>query len=455
MGPAGHPRPAPPADGHAYTDVYRPAAAGLDPGHRELLTGALRAALRLMALTDLDSRPAGGRLPAAIGAEPRPLLEIVARCLDADDPPPPHAAHRHDWPAAADPGSPYGRLAAWVSARLDGDPGTVDIPCELLSEAPPQPVDWPTDVLLRPLAIPDGPVAVLADLAPAGVLDARFAPALRLLDRDLPQVEDYRSFLDRASSQAGIPFVELLIPPLTVMAANAVRRPAYTTWWTGDPDATGYFPQGPRDRAAFLPLSEITLHAVDGRVVANGPHGPIWPVCHSVRVPQAPWDTIRDLLQRASPQDDRRHWRPLYYSLPGWPERRYMPRLTLGGVLVVSPAQWRIPRADLPTRAQSPAQQVRTVHGLRERLRLPRWITVAADPHDDPAVVDLESLHFARLLAELPGTRDTIWAAELLPDPGQAPVRDESVPGHHGGHLAELLFRMDTTTTAAAPAGRP
>src|SRR5260370_6389276 len=43
-------------------------------------------------------------------------------------------------------------------------------------------VDWPADALLRPIAAGDnGPFASLVTLSPAGVLDARFLPALSAL----------------------------------------------------------------------------------------------------------------------------------------------------------------------------------------------------------------------------------------------------------------------------------
>lgn len=93
---------------------------------------------------------------------------------------------------------------------------------------------WPLDCLLRPLPGP-GPVAVLETASPAGVLDARFAGALHTLYGGYDNLQRYQAFLTAVERLSGARFVELLVPPLAGRAANAVRRPVITGWWTGIP----------------------------------------------------------------------------------------------------------------------------------------------------------------------------------------------------------------------------
>ncbi|GAB2923749.1 hypothetical protein GCM10027280_08540 [Micromonospora polyrhachis] len=470
----------------AFVDVYRQPAGDLGRAYASELSELIGQALRVMALAGSDSPATPPALPRALTEKPRRLLDVVAECVEEDDSGfSGHGDHRHDWPVPRDADSGYARLFRWIDARLpngaarvDGDgidlgPATLD-----RCGAPEQPVDWPVDVLLRPIAsrtvsdhsrpvtpvadrsrpvpaIPDhsGPVALLADLAPAGVLDARFLPALRHLGADLPHAEAYRRFLNRLDDLTDVPFVELLIPPMSTMAANAVRRPGYTRLWTGDPDQTGYFPDGARRPTTYLPLSAITLRVTDGRVIAEAEGRQIWPVMHTARVPRPPWDVIRALLLGASPQTDRRAWRPLTHSLPAWPDRNYVPRITVGGGrLVLTPAQWRISRADAGHPDEPLVDRMRTLVRLRHRLDLPRWVTVVTSPHDEPTTVDLESVRAPRVLDRLPAGHPALLVSELLPAPDQLPVRDEATPVD-GGSLAELIFRVPFDTTADAAAG--
>ncbi len=439
----------------AFVDVYRRAAAVMATAHEKQLAADLGLALRLMSLTDLDGSNVRPPIPAALTPEPRPLLDIVADCVNGDVDPNGQAAHRHDWPLARDPESPYGQFISWLDVQLpDRANGTViDISAAALDafDAPEPEVEWPMDFLLRPVAGVPGLSAVLQDLAPAGLLDARFIPALTHFAGEPPHVAEYREFLRSLSALHGVPFVELLIPPLSALAANAVRRPGYTDLWTGDPDLAGYFPAPAESPREHIPLSSITLRSEDGKVVAETQGGRIWPITHSVRVPQAPWEVVRGLLLRASPQADRRQWRPLNYSLPAFPARRHVPRLTVGSGLTVSPAQWLVPRSELPDPADSTLRQARHLHRWRERLGLPRWVHFAADPHDEPAVADLESLSTLRAFAAVPAGTSPLLFTELLPAPGQLPVRAGPATSPTG-HLAELLLRLPPHKLPA-PAG--
>ncbi len=128
---------------------------------------------------------------------------------------------------------------------------------------------WPLDCLLRPMRNAGGPAALLAQCVPAGVLDARFVPALRQFGADLPQVRSYCQFLSDLSGSAGIQCVEVLAPSLSRHAANAVRRPAYTELWTGDPDRSGHFPAGWSTLTATAPESRTPILLTDPRTARS------------------------------------------------------------------------------------------------------------------------------------------------------------------------------------------
>jgi len=250
-------------------------------------------------------------------------------------------------------------------------------------------------------------------------------------------VDWYRGFLARRAAAAGARPVEVLAPPLSVRAANAVRRPAYTAAWTGDPDRAGYLDG---DGLSYLPLSRITLRRDGASVVAEAGGERIWPVRHTARVAAPPWSTVVDLLMLASPQPERTRWRALRYSLTGWPERAFMPRITVGGALVVTPAQWRIPAGSLWRADDRLVDRYAALERLRRRHRLPRVVQVATDPHAEPLTVDLVSPHGLRALDRIVQRgADTVLVRELPADPDRLPVHDEATGA---GCVAELLLRL-------------
>ena len=441
-----------------FVDVYRRATAPLAyAGCLQLQAVALQAVrlLRLMhagaCLEERDPLP-------EVTERPRPVLELVAQRLHAKEQGASETErprHRQDgWPAAAD-GSGYARLLEWMAARAD-DPGGIDITVDLLDalDAPENALEWPMDAMLRVLRPGTGPVAVLDHLAPAGTLDSRFASALAQLHGDVPQTAAYGAFLRELERHTGVAFVELLIPPLSDRAANAVRRPPYTRAWTGDADLDTYCAADGAAPPRYIPLNAITVRRRGTDVVAEVDGRRIWPVYHATRSPMPPWNLLYRFLRAASPP--LLPWgRSLGFSLDALAPRSAIPRITVAGALVLSCAQWRITRDQLWDFDAPPLAKARALQRLRQRLGLPRWIFVASSPGGKPLPADLESLRaiptLERLAAEAPEAGMVI--EEMLPSPDQLAVADSA--GMPGDRLAsELLLRLPCDESPTAMAAR-
>jgi hypothetical protein len=451
---------APPRPG--FVDVYRKAN-GTMPGEaatrlQDLLMQATRVGAVLSAAT---AQPTEHPILALVGPQRRPVTDVLAQFLagheDSRDGSIQGCEHgvpwqRPGWPTPpSDMDTPYGRLLRLV----DTDTDQVVLTSELLDEigTPPATASaWPLDCLVRPMGVGGGHGAVLEGATPAGVVDARFADALRHLHGELPQVRAYRAFLDELARRCGAEFVEILAPPQDQHAVSSVRRPRYCPMWTGDPDATGYQPGGGR----YLALDRITVRRVGDRIVAEDTDGPdglvLWPMYHSARTPLAPWGLLVTLLSVASPV----RWLsgPVVLGNPmaALPERERLPRLVLAGGLVLAGAQWRIGRDRLPASDLPTAERIRAVAGLRIGTSIPRWVFARAQGGHQPRPVDLDSLSAVRaldkLLADTPDA-DLVFE-EMLPDPNHLPLRDadgEPVAG-------QLLARLPVDVTPARLAAR-
>ncbi len=456
-------------DGDAqYVDVYRQAITPLPHAACQRLQEHVLQVVRVLALIDADT-PEGERhaLPEEITEAPRPVLDLVAQRLRADEKSHDekshgddtaterHRHHHHGWPPARTDGSGYARLLEWIAARI-GAGEDVDISDALLDQlgAPEPALDWPLDCVLRVLRAGAGPVAVLDQLGGAGVLDARFASGLSELHGEVAQVTAYHEFLHRLEERAGIPFVELLSPPLSDRAANAVRRPLYPRAWTGDADLSTYcqLPKGARPR--YVPLDAITLRRRGARVVAEVVGQQIWPVYHATRSPMPPWNLLHRLLLGASPSVLR--WaRPLGCSLQALGERTGMPRITIGGALVLSCAQWHITRDQLWDLDSPVLTKARALEQLRRSLELPRWVFVANHPGGKPLPCDLESLRAIRTLERTAAqaAQDGMALEEMLPAPDQLVVADQAhLPGDQ--LASELVLRLPCDESPTAMAAR-
>lgn len=427
-----------------YVDVYRMAATDLSTGYAHRVAGLVGLARRTMALVDDDGQDPPV-FPPTLGEAPRPLLELVGECVRERVEVGRRPSHHHDWPRVRHVDSGYARLSRWLTGQMDSarvldlDRATLDA-----LGAPDEPLDWPVDCMLRPLRGPGTTVGVLEQIAPAGVLDARFAPALTDLGPRPAQFVAYQRFLDQFAGHTGRPMVEILVPPLSSRAANAVRRPGYTPLWTGDPDRAGFVDSGP---GSYLPLERITLRRAGDQVVAEVAGQPIWPVSHTTRLMAPPWDTVTALLLLASPQPDRERWRSLRYSLPAWPRRRSVPRITVDGGLILTPAQWRVRLAELWHTTDRVTDKLIALQRLRRRHRMPRLVTVVADVHHDPIAVDLDSILGLRVFDRfIQQGRPVLLVRELLAEPDRLPVIDEAAGGR--ACLAELLLRLPVATPA-------
>jgi hypothetical protein len=453
-----------------FTDSYRTVTAAVPASAARHVRHGLGIAARVAWLREADrlAAPHAHRLPAELeqlGEQPCPLGDFVTGHLSEDSGPPQPPRRYTGWHPAPTPGSGYAGLLAHLSARIDTE--QVDLDDGLLDAlgAPPARAalpPWPLDCLLRPLA-GTGPVAVLETASPAGVLDARFAGALHTLYGGYDNLRGYRAFLAAVERLTGARFVELLVPPLAERAANAVRRPVVTGWWTGDPDATPY--QGSAGLAArHLPLERITLRRAGPQVVAEADGRRLLPVHHATRSPLPPYDVlVRLLLSAGHPAAS--HVIRLDGLAEAFPGAHRLPRVTVGGALVVSPAAWRVPRAGLWRPGDGDLAKVRVLAGLRRSAGLPRFAFVRAGPGARPVPVDFESLTAVPLLdrirAQQPGEDLDLLVEEMLPGPGHLLLHD---PLHGGAAVAaQLLLRLPhdhaaedlAALTAAALPGAP
>ncbi|MGI9148883.1 MAG: lantibiotic dehydratase [Chloroflexota bacterium] len=439
------------ASGSEFVDVYRrPNGAALPAEPLRRLAGELEPVSRLLTVIGGNRSLAPGL--RWIGAEPRPLLDVVAAQLgdaaNLDQPP-----HNHDWPAMPGEPSAYSRLRVWLEPRLDSrDP--VDL------EASPAVRDadragevWPTDYLVRPFQL-DGRLCVALDhIEPAAVVDSRFSDSLLDLGCDAGRQNWYREFLTELEVQGGGRCVELMVPALHAKAANAVRRPGYTRAWTGYSNVSHYTRRSEAP-THYIPLAKITLRHEQGTIIAEAGGDQLWPMMHATRSLPEPWPLIARWLLYASPQPLRGSWRTLGWSLPGWPERNYLPRLTLsGGRVVITPAQWRIPVSELWQPADTASAKARGLARLRARLSLPRWVRMCGDVHQEPLACDVDSLQTLQLVDRLVRSGATeLLVAEMIPSPDQFMLDD---PLHAAGPSgSEWLVRLPWQASPGASAQR-
>ena len=445
------------SDHGGWIDVYRYADGGISRNLARDVQRGLLQALRLLSVMRSDVA-ARASWPEPTSRRSWSFAEILRDDLAIDDTPP--GSENTKNPESARSASSEPRLSRLLGELVEqaGSATEVVIDSTRLDEwgAEAGALNWPIDCLVRVPAPLARFTAVLEDTRPAGVLDARFADTLCDLHGGVPQVEAYRAFLRRLEQLTGILFVELLVPPLSDGAANAVRRPIYTRAWTGDPHADAYL----RDDATagtYIPLNEIAIRRVEGRLRADVGGQPIWPVYHATRTLEHPWSRVARVLLAAAPAD-----------LPGQsdgmtqvlgvlrtllPERVMVPRISVSEGLVLSPAQWRLPSDHLWDRNASAQTKLRALIRLRDRYALPRWVYLLPGGHRSPVPCDLESLHVFRIVERCTTAGARVSVIEMLPAPDQLLVEDRA---HRSGDrlASQLHLRFPCDEPAAAMANR-
>jgi hypothetical protein len=311
-------------------------------------------------------------------------------------------------------------------------------------------LNWPVDCLVRVPVQGVGFTAVLDELWPPGRLDARFSDTLVDLHGAIPHVETYRAFLRRLEQLSGILLVEMLLPPLTDGAANAVRRPIYTSAWTGDPHADAYL-RGGSDPGRYIPLNAIRLRRIDGRLRAEVDGQPIWPVYHATRSFSPPWDRLARVLLATAPRVFQWNYPRMKDILTRTIEQPVVPRISLSGGIVLAPAQWRFPTDQLWPKDASATSKLRTLIRLGNRYSLPRWVYLVSEENEPPVPCDLESISAIRTIERHSADRTRMKVTEMLPTPDQLLVVDRAHSnGDRVASQIQLRFPCDESHQAMA-----
>lgn len=269
----------------------------------------------------------------------------------------------------------------------------------------------------------------------------------------VPHADDYHQFLELLEQKSGTMFLELLIPPLSVGAANAVRRPIYTRAWTGDADISTYC-AACRSMPQYIPLGAISVRRIGGRLLAEADGRPLCPVYHATRKPPAPWNILAEILLAATPLPMRWSPRRLHLSLGAFPERDFMPRITVAGQLVLACAQWRLSSGMIWDLGSSALAKVTALEHLRRRWQLPRWVFVSAGTGGKPMPCDLESVRAIRTLERAVKIADKdIFVVEMLPTPDQLLVSVHE-NGLDDPFSSSIMLRLPCDESPTAMASR-
>jgi hypothetical protein len=284
------------------------------------------------------------------------------------------------------------------------------------------------------------------------MLDARFADTLADMHGAVPHVEVYRAFLRCVEQMTGILLVELFLPPLTDGAANAVRRPLYTSAWTGDPHTDAYL-RSDTSPDHYIPLDAIRIRRIDGRLRAEVDGQPVWPVYHATRSFSPPWDRLARLLLATAPLELPWDFQRVIRSLTPLPGQGAAPRVSLSGGLVLSPARWHVSPDHLWDRDVSATAKLRALSRLRSRYSLPRWVYLDRGEANPPVACDLESIHAIRTIERCATDMSPMNVIEMLPTPEQLVVIDRA---HGSGDrlAAQLHLRFPCDESAMAMATR-
>src|SRR5438128_810169 len=119
------------------------------------------------------------------------------------------------------------------------------------------------------------------------------------------------------------------------------------------------------------------------------------------------------------------------------PEQPMVPRISVSGGIVLSPAQWRVAPDQLWDRGASTTAKLRALIRLRNRYSLPRWVYLIRGDNKPPVPCDLESIHAIRTIERCTTGSAPVNVIEMLPAPDQFLVIDRAHSS--GDRLASQL----------------
>lgn len=435
-----------PSDRSGFTDVYRRVSGGIPPDIAARLQTSVEVAQRVLAAIHSDqASPRTG-----ISADDDyavPLLALLREPLLHPDVQKGRPDRSRHWPVPRQTDSVYTAICRRIGEHA-GEP-IFNLDRALLDAcgAPSGQIDWPVDAIMR-LARPGASyLAVLDEMFPAGSMDARFVTDLARLGEPLPHVTAYRDFLRQIEEASGITFVEVLVPPLSEGAANAVRRPLYTGAWTGDPDLCTYI-DADEARPRFIPLQSISLRHSSGRLIAETDGQRICPMYHATRIPLAPWNVVLETLMTTSPLPLRWAPRRLHRTLDAFPEHDHLPRIATGD-LVLAGEQWRIDPGRLWRPTDQPLTKARTLERLRDRLDLPRWIFIK-NGTARPTPCDLDSVRAIRTIEQMRRGATHLLLIEMVPSPPDFWLYD----GQRDARCSSVMLRLPVNETSPSMVAR-
>ena len=441
-----------------YIDVYRRATGSISDHFSARLENSICQAIRLGTMIAQEQDRSEHQILKLVTPTPKSVTEIIAEFLQKraenesrNNTQDSEAASLYGFwpPQKTNRDTPYSRFLNWVNENVQMATEQIVVKPSFLDEigAPlAAPLPWPVSCLVRPIIGTGRQEAALESISPAGIIDARFVDALSSLHGEFSPAAKYQAFLHKMAQQCDAECVELLVPSLSDQSANAVRRPRYTTTWTGDIDLATYRHAAKED--VYLPLNQILLHRNGDQIIAKNTNGKLlWPMYHATRTAASPWIEVIRLLIAASPARSGFRLLPPENPITAFPKRNWVPRIVLEGGTVLCPAQGRLTRSQLPILDLPLAKRAQALAQLRIDKGLPRWVFAKSEKHSQTRPLDLSSLAaldtFDKLFAD--SSLSTVILEEMLPDPNHFPTRDAD----HEMLATQLLVHFPRNATFA------
>ncbi|MCZ0971752.1 hypothetical protein O1L55_10395 [Streptomyces albulus] len=447
--PARHRRRAAPPGRHVVRRLLPHLDAGLDALALARITRGLRLATRLAALRAEDrppTNPTGTTAqpypgPVDIGPEPRSVAELLTAppadpSAEPDRPTTATTRRRYRLAPARTPGSdtptcsptsrPTSTTRGSTSTARCWTPATPARGPELLAA-------WPADCLLRPLDAEGRSPSWRRSPRPACSTPGSPRPCTPCTPvRAATPTGRLPGLPRRPRTGRGRPLRRGAGPPLDARAANAVRRPVLTDWCTGDANMALYYGsysdgeacgRRPRRRPAAGRKAPRPVHHLPSTGSPSAPtaasSSPRSTGRGSSRPPRHP--EPRPALRPAHPPADggrppaTQHVVQLGGLIRAFPTAGRVPRLSVGGDLVVSPPRGGCPSRNCGARARE-ADKVTSLAVLRRTRQLPRFCFARPAPGAKPVPVDLAALPTLHVLERLRAAApDRALIVEALP----------------------------------------